>query len=125
MLKRFSDYVRNRRDAFAILVAGILAFGLQIPSLGFYQDDWHFIHYGSAAGARGMLEFLTMDGRPTAAWVYATLYPILGFSPLPWHVLSLTLRLVTVFLVWSALQTLWPRRPRANFIAAIFFLLYP
>jgi hypothetical protein len=109
----------------ALVVAGILAFGLQIPSLGFFQDDWHFIHYGSAGGARGMLEFLTMDGRPTAAWIYALGYPLLGFSPLPWHVLSLTLRLVTVILAWRVLQTLWPERTRANLIAAFFFLLYP
>jgi hypothetical protein len=125
MLKTVANLLEKRRVPFAILVAGVLAFGLQVSSLGFYQDDWHFIHYGSAHGARGMLEFLTMDGRPTAAWVYATLYPLLGFSPLPWHVLSLTLRLATVLLAWSALQTLWPQRPRTNFIAAIFFLLYP
>ncbi len=108
-----------------IIVAGILAFGFFIPFFGLYQDDWHFIHYGSAAGARGMLEFLTMDGRPTAAWVYATLYPLLGFSPLPWHVLSLTLRLVTVLLAFSTLTTLFPNRSRTNTLAAFFFLLYP
>ncbi len=83
MLKKIGE-----QPFLALIVGGILAFGLLLPSLGFFQDDWHFIHYGSAAGARGMLEFLTMDGRPTAAWVYATLYPLLGFSPLPWHVLS-------------------------------------
>ena len=115
----------ERNVPLAIIVAGILAFGLQILSLGFYQDDWHFIHYGSAAGARGMLEFLTMDGRPTAAWVYALGYPLLGFSPLPWHVLSLTLRLATVWLAWRVLQTLFPARTRTNTIAVFFFLLYP
>lgn len=109
----------------ALILAGLLAFGLLLPSLGFFQDDWHFIHYGSAAGARGMLEFLTMDGRPTAAWVYATLYPLLGFSPLPWHVLSLTLRLAAVLLAFSTLTALWPARPRTNLLASFFFLLYP
>lgn len=120
MLKKIGE-----RPFIAIIVAGILAFGLLIPSLGFFQDDWHFIHYGSAAGARGMLEFLTMDGRPTAAWVYATLYPLLGFSPLPWHALSLTLRLVTVLLAFSTLTTLFPNRTRTNLLASFFFLLYP
>ncbi len=127
MLKRLYERIgfAENNVPFAILVAGILAYGLQISSLGLYQDDWHFIHYGSAAGARGMLEFLTMDGRPTAAWVYALGYPLLGFAPLHWHVLSLTLRLVTVLLVWSTLKTLWPERTRTNLIAALFFLLYP
>lgn len=120
MLKKIGE-----QPFIALIVAGILAFGLLIPWLGFFQDDWHFIHYGSAAGARGMLEFLTMDGRPTAAWVYATLYPLVGFSPLPWHVLSLTLRLVTVLLAFSTLTTLFPHRTRTNLLASFFFLLYP
>jgi hypothetical protein len=123
MLKKFLQ--RQSEPRAALIIAGILAFGLLLPSLGFFQDDWHFIHYGSAAGARGMLEFLTMDGRPTAAWVYATLYPLLGFSPLPWHVLSLTLRLVTVLLAFSTLTTLFPNRTRTNLLASFFFLLYP
>ncbi|MBV6394620.1 MAG: hypothetical protein HFACDABA_00186 [Anaerolineales bacterium] len=115
-----------RRDPRAALIAaGVLAFGLLIPALGFFQDDWHFIHYGSAAGGRGMLEFLTMDGRPTAAWVYATLYPLLGFAPLPWQVLSLTLRLIAVLLFFSTLTALFPNRTRANRLASFFFLLYP
>jgi hypothetical protein len=121
MLKNFLQ----RDPRAALIIAGILAFGLLIPSLGYFQDDWHFIHYGSAAGARGMLEFLTMDGRPTAAWVYATLYPLLGFAPLRWHVLSLTLRLVTVLLAFSTLTTLFPNRTRTNLLASFFFLLYP
>lgn len=127
MLKRLLEKVKSTAPnvPLAIITAGILAFGLQLPSLGLFQDDWHFIHYGSAAGAQGMLDFLTMDGRPTAAWVYALGYPLLRFSPLPWHVLSLTLRLVTVLLTFSTLTTLFPRRTRANAIAAFFFLLYP
>lgn len=127
MIFMFKNFIRHiqREPGAALIVAGILSFGLLIPSLGFFQDDWHFIHYGRAAGARGMLEFLTMDGRPTAAWVYATLYPLLGFSPLRWHVLSLTLRLVTVLLAFSTLATLFPNRTRTNLLASFFFLLYP
>jgi hypothetical protein len=127
MLKRLTEKIQFNQSnlPLALIVAGILAYGLQIPFLGLYQDDWHFIHYGSAAGARGMLEFLTMDGRPTAAWVYALGYPLLGFSPLPWQVLSLTLRLLTVLLAWRVLQTLFPTRSGTNALASFFFLLYP
>lgn len=124
MLKE-KNFSPKRNLPIAILATGILAFGWLLPSLGSFQDDWHFIHYGSAAGARGMLEFLTMDGRPTAAWVYALLYPILGFAPIRWHVLSLTLRLVTVLLAFSTLTTLFPNRTRTNLLTSFFFLLYP
>jgi hypothetical protein len=124
MPKKFLQRIQSEPRA-VLIIAGVLTFGLLLPSLGFFQDDWHFIHYGSAAGARGMLEFLTMDGRPTAAWVYAILYPLLGFSPLPWHVLSLTLRLVTVLLAFSTLKVLFPNHTRTNLLASFFFLFHP
>jgi hypothetical protein len=125
MLALLKEKIKRYSIPLALIAAGILAFGFQLPSLGFFQDDWHFIHYGSARGAQGMLEFLTMDGRPTAAWVYALGYPLLGFTPLHWQILSLTLRLVTVLLAWLTLNTLWPERQRANLLASFFFLLYP
>jgi hypothetical protein len=124
MLKRFFDRIKFT-ELFAILAAGILAFGLQIPFLGLFQDDWHFVHYGSARGAQGMLEFLTMDGRPTAAWVYIVGYALIGFAPVRWHILSLILRLLTTILLWLVLKTIWPKRTRGNLIATLFFLLYP
>ena len=39
MLKKIGE-----QPFIAIIVAGILAFGLLITSLGFFKEDWHFIH---------------------------------------------------------------------------------
>jgi hypothetical protein len=123
----FSEKIKSRNflPLLALIAAGLFAYGPQIPYLGLFQDDWHFIHYGSARGALGMLEFLTMDGRPTAAWVYALGFPLLGFSPIRWQILSLTLRLVTVILTWLVLNTLWQDARRTNLLACLIFLLYP
>jgi hypothetical protein len=126
MLKRLLNKFQFTEKFFliAIIAAGILAFGLQIPSLGFYQDDWHFIRYGTA-GARGMFEFLIVDGRPSATWVYAIAYPLIGFAPIRWQIVSLALRLTTAFLFWLVLNKLWRGHTRTNLAATFFFLLYP
>ena len=35
----------KRSIPLALLAAHILAFGLLLPFLGYYQDDWHFVYY--------------------------------------------------------------------------------
>ena len=117
--------VKNSIDVIAITVMGILAFGLQIPTLGFFQDDWNFVFYSSARGAQGLLEFLLMDGRPGATWVYILGFALLGYRPALWQFLSILLRILTAINVWMILNSLWPRRRYSNLLATILFLTYP
>ena len=111
MLKRALEKIQftERNLPLAIIVAGILAFGLQLPSLGFFQDDWQHVHYWNSRGAIGMLEFLTMDGRPTAIWCYTLLFPLLGSSPLNWQLFTLVLHLLTTNVFVKIFQILWPK----------------
>jgi hypothetical protein len=115
----------NRRDIFTIIIIGILAFGLQIPWLGFFQDDWNFVFYSSAHGAKGLLEFLTVDGRPGATWVYILGFSLLGYKPAPWQLFTILLRISTAIVFWIILTSLWPTQRYSNLITAIFFLTYP
>jgi hypothetical protein len=39
---------------FALLATLILAFGLLVKDLGFYQDDWHHIYFGHTLGISRM-----------------------------------------------------------------------
>jgi hypothetical protein len=108
-----------------IVVMALLAFGLQIPWLGFFQDDWNFVFYSSIGGPQGVLEYLVVDGRPGATWVYALGFGLLGYEPALWQFFSLLLRVLTTITFWIILSDLWPRRTYGNLIAAIFFLAYP
>jgi hypothetical protein len=103
----------------------LLAFGLQIPWLGFFQDDWNFVFYSSVRGAQGMLEYLVRDGRPGATWVYALGFAMLGYEPARWQFFTLFLRVLTTITFWMILNNAWPRRTYGNLIASIFFLAYP
>lgn len=117
--------VRNSVDIITITVMGALTFGLQIPTLGFFQDDWNFVFYSSARGAQGLLEFLLGDGRPGATWVYMLGFALLGYKPALWQFFSLLLRVLTAINFWLILKSLWPGRRYGNLIAAILFLTYP
>lgn len=109
----------------AIIAMGGLAFGLQIPWLGYFQDDWNFVFYSSARGPQGLLEFLILDGRPGAAWIYIPGFAILGYKPALWQFFAIALRIATAINFWLILKSLWPQRRYGNLIAAVFFLTYP
>lgn len=115
----------HRIDIITIVAIGLLAFGLQIPWLGFFQDDWNFVFLSSARGAQGLLEFLTIDGRPGAVWVYILGFAVLGYKTALWQAFSLLLRVLTTINFWMVLKSLWPERRYGNLVASAFFLAYP
>ena len=115
----------QRIDIITIIAVSLLAYGLQIPWLGFFQDDWNFVFYSSARGAQGSLEYSLVDGRPGAAWVYILGFALLGYETTLWQFFSLFLRVLTTIIFWFILGDLWPQRRYGNLIASIFFLAYP
>src|SRR5581483_8703864 len=88
---------RQKSIPLFILGISILAFGLLVPWLGFYQDDWHPIYYWTHEGVDGLRRFFFFDSRPFAFIVLEPLFHLLGISPLGWHVGILLLRFFTAF----------------------------
>jgi len=74
---------------FAFLAVLVFAFGLLIPSLGIYQDDWLYVYNAFARGPLGLWDFTYADGTPFASIMNIALFAILGFKPLFWHIASL------------------------------------
>src|SRR5690349_4249907 len=103
----------------ALLAACVLAFGLLIPWLGFYYDDWHFIYYASR-GTPGLVEVFNYDGHPMSVWSYILAFNLLGDHPLLWHLFALLWRWLAVVVFWLCLNTLWPRQRLQTFSAALF-----
>ena len=110
---------------FVIAAICILAFGLLIPFLGFYQDDWHPVFYGYSRGVQSLWELFLYDNRPFASIIYILGFKILGFKPITWQVLALFLRTLTVVATWMVLIELWPRNKRQASWVAILFAVYP
>lgn len=99
--------------------------GLFIPALGFFQDDWHPVFYAYSYGSASLWDLFTFDGRPYAAWPYVLALPVLGFTPLHWHLQLLILRALTVLVLWLCLLLIWPRNIRQVTWVALLFSLYP
>lgn len=103
----------------------ILAFGLLMPWLGLYQDDWHHIYYYAQIGVNGLRRFLYFDSRPFAFIVYEPLFRALSVQSLRWHVYLLVVRLFVVLAFLGILNLIWPDFRKANMLVAALFMVYP
>jgi hypothetical protein len=103
----------------------VFAFGLLIPQLGFFQDDWNYVFNHYLFGSEGINDFLDYDARPFAAWVYNLGFIVLEYKPLSWHIAALILRWLTATVLWGVFKTLWPDKGWQNLTAALIFTLYP
>ena len=102
----------------------VLAFGLFIPWLGYYWDDWPVVVSTYLRGVGFFWEFYSGE-RPLEGWVYILTIPILGTRPIVWHIFILVMRWVTVLMMGWVLRGLWPQRTRQVTWMAILFAVYP
>jgi len=102
----------------------IFSFGLLIPSLGFYWDDWPVLLTRHIQGLAGYWTFYQHD-RPVSAWTYVVTIPLLGDNPIAWQLFTLALRWLTAVIFWFCLILLWPGRRREMALAASLFVIYP
>lgn len=108
----------------ALLILLGLAFGLLIPLLGYYWDDWPAILTIRTQDLSAFWDFYRGE-RPFSAWTFIIFAPLLGTSQLVWHLFTLALRWGTVYAMWWCLHLLWPRRSREVLWMALLFAVYP
>jgi len=106
------------------LLICILAFGMLIPLLGFYWDDWFVIFYTQAERAEFLYTHYSYD-RPYSTWTAWLGGALLGSSPALWQVATLLIRWLAILALWWALRALWPRRAKALAWLALLFAVYP
>ncbi len=109
--------------AFLLLIT-LLAFGLLIPWLGFYWDDWAKILVSRLWGLGAYFAYYA-DDRPASSLTHILFTPLVGESPLGWQALNLILRWLSAWGMFWALNGLWPNARRQNAAAALLFLVYP
>jgi hypothetical protein len=120
---RFPEF--NRRTVpFVLLVICILAFGLLIPWLGFYQDDWYQVWFRRAFGSGVFVDYYSVE-RPFIAGIYMLTMPLVGNSPLNWQIFGLLSRFLAVMAVYWMLRVVWPARQQQAVWAAALFAVYP
>lgn len=114
-------------DAIALIslfMIGGLVYGLFVGKLGYYWDDWPVIWVNEAFGRDGVTQYFA-GLRPVYGWLYSSLAPTLGRSPMGWHILACVLRCATCAASYIAVCALWPRRKDVAWMVGTFVLLYP
>lgn len=108
----------------ALLLLIILAFGLLITSLGFYQDDWYLVWMGLRQGPEVYFTFFA-GSRPFLALSYILTTSLVGSSMLAWQIFALLTRWLAVLAAWWALRQLWPGHLKEITWIAVLFAIYP
>jgi hypothetical protein len=120
--------IRRPRDPWPalglILVVTLLTYGILIPQLGFYRDDWYLFSTAQSHGPAGIIALFQID-RPLVGYLYAFGYQILGLSPLAWQVAALLIRLAGNLAFFWVLRLVWPERHVEMLIVALLFSVYP
>lgn len=105
----------------ALLFIGVLAYGLIIPSLGFYWDDWEGIYLHQLHNPA--ISFQYYSERPLSAIPYLMLFSLVKMTPIAWQIASLLLRWGGVLFIYHTLDLVWPSRLQQNrWIAALLFV---
>lgn len=92
-----------------LLLVMLAAYGLWLPRLGFYWDDWQVVYLSRFNHLSVYWDYFLYD-RPVSAWTYILTVPLLGMAPLRWQALTLVMRWLSVLGFCWALRGIWPRR---------------
>lgn len=120
-------YVRsNAHVLFPFVLFGLCyaAYGLLIPSLGFYWDDWPMLWFLEALGPEGFHQVWAMD-RPVIAPLFQATTALLGAVPWRWHLFALLTRWFSLMSFYWALCELWPEQKQRSRWIILLFAIYP
>ncbi|NUM46822.1 MAG: hypothetical protein HUU38_19120 [Anaerolineales bacterium] len=106
-----------------ILIAG-LTYGVLLPYLGFYADDWYVLWGATVNGTRTIVDLHLFD-RPLMGYGFAFVYSILGAHPLGWHLYALFLRTAGGLVFLWILRMLFPKNTLETTSAALLMVVYP
>lgn len=107
---------------FALLI--FFAYGLLVPTLGFYWDDLPFAWFLKFFGATQFIEAFR-PFRPLLGYIFTITTSIFGGHPLTWQILGLIIRFILGLQVWSLLRQVFPTRKDSALWVALLFTVYP
>ena len=107
-----------------ILLTTTITYGVRIPRLGYYHDDWFLLWSGQARGAESIIPLFAID-RPFMGVVYSFVYRLLGDTLINWHLYALLWRFIGGLAFFWILRLLWPNHKHLTTLMTILFILYP
>ena len=127
-MKTFLEWLRRFTQSWnvpvVLLITCLFSYGLLLPWLSFYLDDWYIMWSLRTLGPGGFFSFFHED-RPFIALLFWLSTPILGQNPLVWQLFGLFTRWLAVWAFYWALRQVWPNLPRQVLWTALLFVVYP
>ncbi len=107
-----------------ISLTAILTYGIMIPKLGYYYDDWYTIWSGVSRGAESLVPLFSLD-RPFMGNIYSFFFRIIGENIAGWHIFALIFRIIGAFAFYWILKLVWPKQRELPILAAMLFVVFP
>lgn len=127
MLKdKIIKYLQKERFVIpaVILLLVLLAYGLLIPWMGFYWDDWPFAWFLRFFGPAEFIESFR-PFRPFLGPIFQLTTTLFGGGPFTWQVIGLTTRFLLSLVLWFALRLVWPAQKQNLMWVVFLFTVYP
>ncbi len=110
---------------FAVLAfVGVLVYLPLAGQMGYYKDDWFLIFDAHTQGADFFHEIYKID-RPARAYVMQFVYNLFGDRVIYYHLSAYLFRLLASWALFWALDMIWPKYRKPNFLIALLLLIYP
>lgn len=107
-----------------LLLFCLAAYGVLLPWLGFYWDDWPTIWYLHFWGADIFKDVFAAD-RPLLGVLFRITSPLIGESTAAWQTFAILTRWLSGLTFWALLRAIWPRHAQSAAWATLLFVLYP
>jgi len=107
---------------FAVLT--VVTYGLLLPFMGFYWDDWPFAWIQNFLGPREFIPAFE-PFRPFLGPIFFVTTSLLPPNPIWWQALALILRFALAMTSWWTFKSVWPDAKWQTLAASLFFLVFP
>ncbi len=108
----------------ALFFFSFISYGMLIPWLGFFWDDWPAVWYLHVFGPQGYSAVFAAD-RPLLGRLFMLTTSFLGTSIYGWQIFGILARWLCSLAFWWFLKGLWPENIRQVTWAALLFAIYP
>lgn len=102
----------------------LLAYGLLIPWMGFYWDDWPFAWFLRFFGSAEFIESFR-PFRPFLGPIFQVTTTLFGGNPFTWQMIGLITRFLLSLEVWFVLRLIWPTQKQNLTWVVFLFTVYP
>jgi len=116
--------IRKFQLPIILFMLAVLSYGLMIPFLGIYSDDWTFLWITQRFGISALM-FHYLTNRPFLWFITAPVMAVIGNSVWKYVILYILARIAGAFSLLWLLKLVWPQKKQLHVIAALIFLLYP